>query len=299
MRRPTSIVVQGSIVGICCAHSHITTGWDVVVIEKSGSPQTGISTGADLGLDQQARSFIELWLNQSRLLHNATLPLTIDLKIGKVLTRDDHFNFRETHWADLHGLLHKDLPSDIFLWIHQFLSLCISNNKASIRVKAKVLQTNEITEIIGDFLIAVDDYAHGYSGYSSRTRVLNIIGNENSDTIINIRKAFPEIWKRLYFDMGCGTHCGNSTTMKVTNEMIEKMHKEAEYIWAPELTRDNVVLIGDAAHPTSPHGLRSTNMSILDTTNLGVALNEFQTIRLPVISKHVLRSRRMGQIKCD
>ncbi|RZC64042.1 hypothetical protein C5167_025822 [Papaver somniferum] len=163
-RKARAIVVGGSIAGICCAHSLITAGWDVVVIEKSGSPQTGISTGAGLGLDQQARSFIELWLNQSELLHNATLPLTIDLnqatdsekKISKVSTRDDNFNFRAAHWADLHGLLYKALPSDVVLWGHHFLSFCISDDKASVRVKEKVLHTDEITEIVGDLLVAAD-----------------------------------------------------------------------------------------------------------------------------------------------
>ncbi|XP_026389783.1 uncharacterized protein LOC113358641 [Papaver somniferum] len=376
-RKPTAVVVGGSIAGISCAHSLITAGWDLVVIEKSDSPQTGVSTGAGLGLDQQARSFIELWLNQSELLHNATLPLRIDLnqatdsekKICKVLTRDENFNFRAAHWADLHGLLYKALPSDIVLWGHQFLSFCISDDKASVRVKAKVIQTNEITEVVGDLLVAADgclstirkhflpDFKLRYSGYSAWRGVLDFTGNENSDTITNLRKAFPELGKCLYFDMGCRTHCvfyelqnrrinwiwyvnqpepelkGNSMTTKVSNEMIEQMHKEAECVWAPELARvmketkepfinliydsdplkeihwDNVVLIGDAAHPTSPHGLRSTNMSILDAAvlgkclekwgleNLGVALNEFQTIRLPVMSKQVLHSRRMGQIK--
>ncbi|KAI3986314.1 hypothetical protein MKX01_002159 [Papaver californicum] len=351
-RRPTAIVIGGSIAGIC------------LVIEKSGLPQTGISTGAGLGLDQQARSFIELWLNQPELLHNATFPLTIDLnqatdsekKICKVLTRDDNFNFRVAHWADLHGLLYKALPLEVVLWGHHFLS-CISDNKASGRVQAKVLQTNEIIEIDGNLLVAADgclltirkyflpDFKLRYSGYSAWRGVLDFTGNENSDTFINLRKAFPELGKCLYIDMGYGTHCvfyelqnrrikwiwyvnqpepelkGNSMTMKASNEMIEKMHKEAECIWAPELARlmketnepfinliydsdplkeiywDNVVLIGDAAHPTSPHGLRSTNMSILAAANLGVALNKFQTIWLPVISKQVLHSRRMGRIK--
>lgn len=115
--------------------------------------------------------------------------------------------------------------------------------------------------------------------------------------------------------------------------MIQKMHEEAEKVWVPELARvmketkepfinviydcdplqqlfwERVVLVGDAAHPTSPHGIRSTNMSIMDAGILGQclkkwglenmysALNEFQSIRLPVVSKQVLHSRRMGRIK--
>ena len=122
-------------------------------------------------------------------------------------------------------------------------------------------------------------------------------------------------------------------TMKVSNDMIQKMHQEAEKIWGPALVRviretkepfvnviydsdplkrlfwDNVVLVGDAAHPTTPHGLRSTNMSLLDAAVLGgcldkwgeakleSALEEYQFIRLPVVSKQVLHSRRMGRLK--
>lgn len=122
-------------------------------------------------------------------------------------------------------------------------------------------------------------------------------------------------------------------TMKVNSEMIKKMHEEAEKVWIPELASvmketkhpfinviydcdilptlcwENVVLIGDAAHPTSPHGLRSTNMSILDAGILGQclqkwsinkldsALKEFESIRLPVISQQVLHSRKLGRMK--
>lgn len=121
--------------------------------------------------------------------------------------------------------------------------------------------------------------------------------------------------------------------MKVSSEMVHKMHQEAEKVWIPELAGvmketkdpfinfiydsdpleqifwDNVVLVGDAAHPTTPHGLRSTNMSILDAAvlgkclakwgfeNLQSALREYQSIRLPVVSKQVLHARRMGRIK--
>ena len=121
--------------------------------------------------------------------------------------------------------------------------------------------------------------------------------------------------------------------MKVSSEMIQKMHLEAEKVWVPEFVRviqetkdpflnfiydtnpleqifwDNVVLVGDAAHPTTPHGARSTNMSVLDAAvlgkclekngveNLQAALREYQTTRLPVVSKQVLHSRRMGRIK--
>ena len=122
-------------------------------------------------------------------------------------------------------------------------------------------------------------------------------------------------------------------TMKVSSDMIQKMYQEAEEVWIPELVKvmketkdpflnfiydcdplgkifwDNVVLVGDAAHPTTPHCLRSTNMSILDAAVLGKclekwgveklesALEEYQSIRLPVTSKQVLHARHLGRIK--
>ncbi|GAY68916.1 hypothetical protein WN943_000382 [Citrus x changshan-huyou] len=121
--------------------------------------------------------------------------------------------------------------------------------------------------------------------------------------------------------------------MKVSSDMIKKMHQEAEKIWVPEFARviketkepflnlmydcdpltqiywDNVVLIGDAAHPITPHCARSTNMAIADAAvlgkclerwgpeNLHSALEEHQSVRLPVTTKQVLHSRRVGQIK--
>lgn len=125
----------------------------------------------------------------------------------------------------------------------------------------------------------------------------------------------------------------NSMTTKAGSDVIQKMHKEAEKVWLPEFVRviketrepfinaiydsepleqiylDNVVLVGDAAHPTTPHAVRSTNMSVLDAAvlgqclkkwgaeNLQSALEEYQSIRLPVVSKQVLHARRMGRIK--
>jgi len=122
-------------------------------------------------------------------------------------------------------------------------------------------------------------------------------------------------------------------TTKVTSDMIQKMHQEAEKVWIPELAKvmketkepflnfiydsdplekifwGNVVLVGEAAHPTTPHYLRSTNMTILDAAVLGKciekwgeeklesALEEYQFTRLPVTSKQVLHARRLGRIK--
>lgn len=126
---------------------------------------------------------------------------------------------------------------------------------------------------------------------------------------------------------------GNTTSVKVSSDMIEELHQRAEQVWLPELSRmiketkdpflnaiydcdplekiiwDRVVLTGDAAHPTTPHSARSTNMAIIDAAVLGKclekwgpdhlysALEEYQSIRKPVTSAQVLHSRRLGQMK--
>ena len=77
-------------------------------------------------------------------------------KVSWTLTRDDNFNFRAAHWADLHGLLYNALPPNILLWGHLFLSFCISEDKTSVKIKAKVLQTDEEIEIVSNLLVAAD-----------------------------------------------------------------------------------------------------------------------------------------------
>ncbi|KAL5559272.1 hypothetical protein UlMin_035483 [Ulmus minor] len=371
--KPKAVVVGGSIAGISCAHALILAGWDVVVLEKTYAPPTGSPTGAGLGLDPLAQRLIGSWIKDPQLLHNATLPLTIDqnqaTEVSRTLTRDDNFNFRAAYWADLHSLLYKKLPPSLFLWGHLLLSFCVSSDKKSVKVKAKVLQTDEIVEVDGDLLVAADgclslirqsflpDLKLRYSGYCAWRGVFDFSGKENSETVIGIRKAYPDLGKCLYFDLASGTHIvlyellnkkfnwiwyinqpepnlkGNSVTMKVNDEMIQNMQQDAEKVWNPAFARlvretkdpfinviydsdpleqiswDNVVLVGDSAHPTTPHGLRSTNMSVLDAAVLGAclekwgaedldsALKEYQYIRVSVISKQVLHARRMGRIK--
>ncbi|GAB4827953.1 hypothetical protein Ancab_034838 [Ancistrocladus abbreviatus] len=109
--------------------------------------------------------------------------------------------------------------------------------------------------------------------------------------------------------------------MKVSDKMIKAMHNEVEKFCVPELCRlmketkdpfvnviydceplekkfwNNVVLVGDAAHSTTPHCARSTNMSVLDAAvlgkclenwgleNLHLALSDYQSARLPVMAK--------------
>lgn len=233
----------------------------------------------------------------------------------------------------------------------------------------RVLQTGQIVMISGDLLVAADgclstirqhylpDFNLRYSGYCAWRGVLDFSGEEHSDTILGLRRAYPELGKCLYFDLGTRTHSvfyeltnkrinwiwyvnmpepelkGRSLTMKVSSEMIEKLHEDADKVWIPELAKvikgtkepflnliydsdplhqifwDNIVLVGDAAHPTTPHGLRSTNMSILDagvlgrcleksrSGKLGSALEEYQKIRLPVVAEQVLHARQLGRTK--
>lgn len=60
------------------------------------------------------------------------------------------------HWADLHRLLYTSLQRDVVLWGHLFSSFRISDDKASVKIQTKVLQTNETVEIVGDLLVAAD-----------------------------------------------------------------------------------------------------------------------------------------------
>uniref|UniRef100_A0A0A9CPP4 FAD-binding domain-containing protein n=1 Tax=Arundo donax TaxID=35708 RepID=A0A0A9CPP4_ARUDO len=130
---------------------------------------------------------------------------------------------------------------------------------------------------------------------------------------------------------------GSSVTMEASDAMVARMRDEAERVWCPELARliqetaapfvnviydadplprlswagGRVVLVGDAAHSTTPHGLRSTNTSIMDARALGTCLGrwdysestparavaEYEAARLPVVGAQVLHTRRLGRIK--
>ncbi|KDO41569.1 hypothetical protein CISIN_1g035933mg, partial [Citrus sinensis] len=385
MRKPKAIIVGGSIAGISCAKALILAGWDVVVIEKTRGPPTGNPTGAGIALHLLSQKIVKSWLHQPDLLHNITLPLTIDQNravdreknICRVLARDENFNYLQAHWTDLHGLIYNTLPVEIVFWGHLYLTFCISHDKSTVNVKAKNLRTDVIIDVVGDLLVAADgsrssvrqtflpDSKLRYTGYCAWRGVFDFSENENSETIQGIRKAYPELGNGVHTDLVPGTHTvlyelmykrlnwiwyitqpelacfilpficirGGSATMKVSSDMIKKMHQEVEKICAPEhatviketkepflnliadcdpLTQiywDNVVLIGDAAHPITPHCARSTNMAIADAAvlgkclerwgpeNLHSALEEHKSVRLPVTNKQVLHSRRVGLIK--
>lgn len=66
-----------------------------------------------------------------------------------------------------------------------------------------------------------------YSGYCAWRGVFDFSENENSETIISIRKAYPELGKCLYFDLGSGTHI-------VLYELLKKKINWIWYINQPE-----------------------------------------------------------------
>ncbi|KAJ6354605.1 hypothetical protein OIU77_005248 [Salix suchowensis] len=236
-KKAKAVIVGGSTAGVSCAHALISAGWDVVVLEKSSQPPRGSPTGAGLALDRQAINIIDSWLPQPQLLQQTTLPLTIDQnqtadgekEASRILTRDEDFNFRAAHWADLHGLLYNALPAEVFLWADGCLS-----------------------QIRKTFL---PDLKLRYSGYCAWRGVLDFSGNEDSETIRSIQRVYPDLGKCLYFDLRTGSHAvlyellskrlnwiwyvhqpepgqkGNSVTMKVSSDMVENMYREAEKIW--------------------------------------------------------------------
>ncbi|GJX03470.1 6-hydroxynicotinate 3-monooxygenase-like protein, partial [Tanacetum coccineum] len=228
-----AVIVGGSIAGICSAHALLSAGWEVVVVEKITSPPSGSPTGAGLGLDPFSRTIINSWLTTSHqqqyhqsLLNNHTFPLTIDQnqatdaekKASRMLTRDENFNFRAAYWSDLHRLLYNALPPHIFLWGHVFQSFSLSDDRKTVQVQCKVVQSGNIVEIVGDLLVAADgclssirqtflpDLKLRYSGYCAWRGVLDLSHDEKSDILVALKKVYPNLGNCLYFDLGSGTH---------------------------------------------------------------------------------------------
>ncbi|CAN6456218.1 unnamed protein product [Victoria cruziana] len=375
-KKGRAIVVGGSVAGLSCAHALMQAGCEVVVLEKVRRP-SGSATGAGLGLDPQSCRFLSRWLGDPNILVRSTLPLNIDQNQATdnqnrttiPIARDEKFNFRAAYWNDLHGLLYNALPKGTVFWGHQFLAYQPAHDNSSVKVQARIVESGNTVEIVGDLLVAADgsmsiirhlllpDCKLRYSGYCAWRGVLDFSQAEFSRTMKGVQKAYPDLGNCLYFDIALGSHCvlyelqrerlnwlwyinqpepelkGSSLTMSISNELLKNMHAEAEKVWVPELAEvmkatadpfinviydcdpltklhwDNVVLVGDAAHPTSPHGLRSTNMSIVDAATLGQciekygmsnlnrALEEYEKYRLPVISQQVLHSRKLGRLK--
>jgi len=77
-RKPKAVIVGGSIDGISSAHALTLAGWDVIVIEKTISPPTGNPTGAGLALNPLSQQSIHSWISHPQLIHNITVPLTVE-----------------------------------------------------------------------------------------------------------------------------------------------------------------------------------------------------------------------------
>eukprot|EP00850_Spirogloea_muscicola_P009575 SM000054S18061 [mRNA] locus=s54:167492:168848:- [translate_table: standard] len=147
---------------------------------------------------------------------------------------------------------------------------------------------------------------------------------------------------------------GKSVTAKADDEALEGLRRNAEHTFPPPLAElikatpapfvnaifdcdplprwvwGRVALLGEAAHSVTPHGLRSTNMSIADAFVLGAslckllwpsasveaidanasecvarhgmggldqALAEYEVTRRPATAREVLFSRHLGQLK--
>lgn len=77
-------------------------------------------------------------------------------KTSRIVTRDENFNFRAAHWADIHSLLYKGLPPGLILWGHEFISFETSTDKSTVRVKCRVAETGDNVEMEVDLLVAAD-----------------------------------------------------------------------------------------------------------------------------------------------
>ncbi|KAH9760876.1 FAD binding 3 domain-containing protein [Citrus sinensis] len=209
MRKPKAIIVGGSIAGISCAKALILAGWDVVVIEKTRGPPAGNPTGAGIALHPLSQKIVKSWLHQPDLLHNITLPLTID---------QSYIQYS---------------ASGNFFWGHLYLTFCISHDKSTVNVKAKNLKTDEVIYIAGDLLVAADgsrssvrqtflpDSKLRYTGYCAWRGVFHFSENENSETIQGIRKAYPTLGNGVHMDLASGTY----------TVLDELMHKRLNWIW--------------------------------------------------------------------
>lgn len=290
MGKRVAVVVGGSVAGLAGAHAVAGAGWDVVVLEKAAAPAAGGGTGAGLGLDPQSMETLARWI-PGWGLDAATLPLAVDLnratdsetKAARTLVRDEDFNFRAAHWGDLHRRLHEALPaSATVLWGHKFLSFeAPDDTRGGVIATARVLRTGKTVDVAGDILVAADgstssirrrflpDLKLRYSGYCAWRGVFDFAGKESSDTMIGIRRAYPELGNCLYFDLAYKTHAvlyelprsrlnwlwyingpepeltGSSVTMEATDAMVARMRGEAGRVWCPELAR----LVRETASP--------------------------------------------------
>ncbi|KAK9863259.1 hypothetical protein WJX84_003540 [Apatococcus fuscideae] len=171
----------------------------------------------------------------------------------------------------------------------------------------------------------IEDYEHLDRG---------IIFDISSDCCMNLIYLLPGnrinwLWYRDAPEPKLSSH---SVTVSATADDIRQLLSDADATWTPAFARlikaterpfinaifdkdplsswtyGRVVLVGEAAHPTTPHGSRSTNMSLQDSFALGrciaaslddipQALQAFEKLRVQQTSQEVLFSRYVGEIR--
>lgn len=60
-----------------------------------------------------------------------------------------------------------------------------------------------------------------YSGYCAWRGVLDFLNNEHEESILDLKKAYPDLGKCLYFDLSLGTH----------SVLYELLNKRINWIW--------------------------------------------------------------------
>ncbi|KAK7260875.1 hypothetical protein RIF29_27174 [Crotalaria pallida] len=103
-----------------------------------------------------------------------------------------------------------------------------------------------------------------YSGYCAWRGVLDFSENENSDTMVSIRKAYPDLGKCLYFDLSSGDDCiaikGGTQFLEVSQVICGPGHG----IKLPDALKVSDVTFSDI------HGTCSNeNAIVLDCAKIG------------------------------
>ena len=78
-----------------------------------------------------------------------------------------------------------------------------------------------------------------YAGYCAWRGVLDFSKNENSEAIMCMRKAYPELGKCMYCDLGSGTHAG----------FYELPRKRLNWIWYINQPEPGMKVINEITYP--------------------------------------------------
>ncbi|XP_061963711.1 uncharacterized protein LOC133688293 [Populus nigra] len=110
----------------------------------------------------------------------------------------------------------KRCPEKVFLWGRLYLCFSTSEDKTSVKVEAKVLQTEEIIEINGDLLVAADGCIQvAVPGEEFLT--FQEMGIQN----LWASKERTQILENANFDLNTGSHTG----------LYELLNKRLNWIW--------------------------------------------------------------------